>query len=152
MTWIGALALANAWPLARPAQHGAPAQEQPANPDELSISATVDTATVDVGGSVTLTITIEGKAEQAGLEPFDFPEALRVIAQRRASNVSIRLGRIHRSTSLVYVLAAKAPGTVQLGPFRLTHRGRSVQTDPIEITVNKPTLPPHTEKRPRYVL
>ena len=114
--------------------------------------ARVDKTGVDVGSTLTLTITIEGDFTKAELEPFEFPKAFAVVAQSRASNVSLRVGDVKRSVSLVYVLLAQEPGTFQLGPFQLIHQGKPILTDPIEIVVTKPNLPPQLKETPRYTL
>lgn len=118
----------------------------------LHLSAQVDKTTVDVGSQLTLTLTIEGEFAKAELQPVEFPKALPVVAQSRSTNLSIQLGRVQRSVSLVYVLLAQEPGTFQLGPFQVTYHGKPILTDPIQIVVNKPILPPHLEEHERITL
>lgn len=133
----------------------------------VRLSAGVDRTTVEVGGQVTLTITIsagggsaplsqrgggEGDVQRVELEPFELPEAFRVAAQSRTTNLSMELGRITRSISLVYALVVLEPGTFQLGPFELIHRGETFSTEPLEIVVTKPALPPTLEPSDRFVL
>jgi hypothetical protein len=119
---------------------------------QVRISAQVDRTTVEVGGQLTLTITIEGDVQKIGFEPFEFPKAFRVAAQSRATNLSMELGRITRSISLIYALVALEPGTFQLGPFELIHRGETLSTEPLEIVVTKPVLPPTLKPSDRFVL
>jgi len=119
---------------------------------EVRVSAQVDKTELELGSPLTLTITIEGDFQTAEFQPFEFPEAFQVAAQRRASNVSVERGQVQRSVSLVYVLVPQAPGRFQLGPFQITHRGKAILTDPIEIVVNKPLLPPGLEEGYRYTL
>ena len=123
---------------------------------QVRISAQVDRTTVEVGGQLTLTITISagggGDVQRIELEPFKLPEAFRVAAQSRATNLSMELGRITRSISLVYALVALEPGTFQLGPFELIHRGATLSTEPLEIVVAKPALPPTLKPSDRFVL
>jgi len=124
----------------------------PALAQELHISAKVDKTSVEVGSALTLTVTIEGDFPNAQLGQLEFPKGVRVVAQSRASNVSLRLGAMERSVNLVYVLVPQEPGTFQLGPFQILHEGKPLLTDPIEIVVTKPTLPPRLEETPRYTL
>ena len=129
------------------------AAPQPAPQDEaISIKATVDKTQVELGSPFTLTITIAGDASKSELQPFEFPSGVHVVVQRRATNVSLQLGHVQRAVSLVYVLMATTPGMVHLGPFQLTHQGNTLQTDPIEIVVNKPVLPPSTKEQQRITL
>jgi len=118
----------------------------------VTISAQVDKTAVNLGAQITLTITIEGDVEHVQLQKFEFPEALPVVAQSRASNVSISPGEVKRSVSLMFVLAAQQPGTFQLGPFKATHQNQDVSTQPIEIVVNKPVVPPALPGTHRYML
>lgn len=124
----------------------------PAWAQGVRISAQVDKTTVDVGAQLTLTITIEGDFAQANLKPLELPKVFQVVAQSRASNLSVEAGGVKRSVSLVYVLLPQETGTFKLGPFKIVHRGEPLLTDPIEITVNKPVLPPHLSPQPRYIL
>lgn len=121
-------------------------------PQDLKISASVDRTAVDVGGQVTLTLTIEGDVTNAELKPFELPTTLVVVAQSRSTNLSMQAGSVTRSMSLVYVLAAQQPGTCQLGPFQLTRQGTQVQTEPLEIVIRKPVLPPSLEPHERLTL
>ena len=124
----------------------------PAWAQGVRISAQVDKTTVDLGAPLTLTITIEGDFAQVNLKPFEFPKVFQVLAQSRASNLSLEVGGVKRSMSLVYVLLPQEPGTFQLGPFQVMHRREPLLTDPIEITVNKPVLPPSLQPHQRFTL
>ncbi len=119
---------------------------------QVQISAQVDRTTVDVGEQLTLTIAIEGDVQRVELEPFEFPAAFRVAAQSRSTNLSMEFGKIRRSVSLIYALVALEPGTFQLGPFTVIHRGQSHLTEPLEIVVKKPAVPPALKPGERFVL
>lgn len=118
----------------------------------FSISAKVDKTSVEVGSQFTLILTIEGEFAKAKLQPFEFPQALQVVAQSRSTDLSVQLGSVKRSISLVYVLVAREPGQFQLGPYQVNYRGQPFLTDPIEILVHKPVLPPRLEERQRITL
>ncbi|MBI3087823.1 MAG: BatD family protein [Candidatus Omnitrophica bacterium] len=128
------------------------AAASPAWAQGVNISATVDQTRVDVGAQLTLTITIEGAFTNVNLKPIEFPQAFHVVAQSRSSNISLEVGGVKRSVSLLYVLMATEPGTFQLGPFQIMHHDTPLATDPIEITVNKSALPPKLRKQERYLL
>ena len=145
---LGALALAAS---AVGAQPKAPPQ-QPAAPASLKISANVDRTEVDVGGQMTLTITLEGQFQHAELMPPEFPKGFVVLAQSQASNVSVRAGLMTRSLSLVYLLLPQEAGSFKLGPFQVVQGGQPILTDPIDITVKKPVLPPSLQPHQRYTL
>ena len=136
----------------------APHTSEPVPPppaaQQLRISAQVDKTHADVGDRVTLTITLTGPFMEAQLQPMQLPDELRVIAQRQASQVSMQLGHVERSMSLVYLLAPQAPGKFPLGPFHVNYQGQTASTEPITIDVAKPALPPNLQKQPqpRYYL
>lgn len=118
----------------------------------VKISAQVDKTTVNLGTQVTLTITVEGDLDHVNLKTWEFPKALPVVAQSRASNVSIGQGEVTRSVSLTFILVPQEAGTFQLGPFEATHLDTDVKTQPIEITVKKPVVPPSAPATQRYIL
>ena len=109
---------------------------------ELQLSVTVDKTTVKLHEPVTLTLTATGEVSEADLSQLSFPEAFVVSARSQATNVSIRAGAVERSLAFSYVLIPQRDGTFQLGPFTIEHRQKTVQTEPIEITVEKPAVPP----------
>ena len=124
----------------------------PAWAQNVRISAQVDKTTVDLGTQLTLTITVEGDVAEASLQPVQLPDIFQVVAQSRASNLSLEPGGIKRSVSLIYVLAPQEPGAFTLGPFTVVHHGKPLLTDPIEITVTKPVLPPRLQPHERFTI
>ena len=151
--------LASPWALllglALPGQAQAPVYAQGRDADQqpsITISAQVDKTAVEVGDRVTLTITVDGDLTNVNMQDFNLSDGLRIVAQSRASNVSMGGGEVKRSVSLTYVLLAQEPGTFQLGPFKLVHQGQSVLTEPIEIVVKKPVVPPTQRDTQRYTL
>jgi len=118
----------------------------------LRISAQVDRAAVEIGQQVVLTIALEGELAQATLQSFEFPKPFALVAQQRASNVSVGAMGMIRTINLIYVLVPREAGTFQLGPFQVLHHGTSVETEPIRIVVKKPVLPPNLGQEPRFTL
>jgi len=151
---VGALSMGlvtNGW--AEPYAHQMGSDSRATEEEQtLRVSATVDATTVDVGATVTLTITLEGDLDDVDVRPVEFPKPFRMTRQSRSSSFSFQIGRMQRSINLVYVLVALEPGTFQLGPFEVVQKEQSIVTDPIEIVVNKPTLPPRLKESPRFVL
>ena len=147
--WALLLGLALYGPAQAPVcAEGRDADQQPS----ITISAQVDKTAVEVGDRVTLTITVDGELTNVNMQDFNLSDGLRIVAQSRASNVSVGGGEVKRSVSLTYVLLAQEPGTFQLGPFKLVHQGQSVLTEPIEIVVKKPVVPPTQKDTQRYTL
>ena len=116
------------------------------------IAAQVDKTKVELGSPIKLSITLEGDLKKATVQPFEFPQGFSVVAQSRATSVSIQAGQMTRSVSLNFVLLAREAGTFKLGPFQVLYDGKPVLTDPIEIIVSKPVLPPGSDAHQRYTL
>ena len=142
--------LASAEPIASPDDQKGGSGE--AGRQALRIVATVDKTTVELGSQLTLTITLDGDVANVNLQPFEFPKALQVVAQSRASNVSLGVGVLKRSVSLIYVLVPQEAGTFRLGPFQVIHHGTPILTDPLDIVVKKPIVPPSLPEHQRYTL
>ncbi|PIQ84173.1 MAG: hypothetical protein COV75_03520 [Candidatus Omnitrophica bacterium CG11_big_fil_rev_8_21_14_0_20_63_9] len=113
-----------------------------AEPQEFTVSASVDKTTVNVGNPIQFTLTIAGDVSGLEVPPLEFPEGFIVAARSQATNVAFRAGGMQRSTSLVFVLVPRQPGTFQLGPFELSHNEQVVKTEPIAVTVQQSALPP----------
>ena len=118
----------------------------------MGITARVDRTSVEVGQVLTLTIVVDGAVDRVQFSPIEFPKAFEVVAQNRASNMSIQGGVLSRSMSLIIVLGAVEVGTFTLGPFTVTQGNDTAKTDPIEVIVKKPIVPPGSEETPRYNL
>ncbi len=110
---------------------------------DLVFSAKVDKTTVNLGDPLNLVITISGEVSGVQVPPLQLPEGFVVLARSQSTNFSIRAGAMERSTSLNFVLVPQKAGAFKLGPFSLTRQKKIFQTEPIEITVKKPVLPPH---------
>ena len=126
----------------------APAADHP----PLAIQAQVDKAAVELGQAVTLTITIEGELSGAELKPPQFPKELPMVAQSRSTNVALQAGVVHRAVSVMFVLQPVEVGTFQLGPFEVQQGQETVHTEPIELTVKRPILPPGISSGGRITL
>ena len=128
-----------------------------ASPTDFQVSAQVDRTTLDVGGQLTLTVTLEGNMKGAEIKPIQLPPGFIVVAQSRASNVSVRPDGVKRALSLIYVLMPKESGTFELGPFTVVRKsGRrgqeSVSTEPIQVVVKRPVVPPSLQRHERFLL
>ena len=122
--------------------------------DDVHISAQVDHAKLTLGSQLTLTITLEGDFNKVQLAPVQFPKEVAVLSQSRASNVMVQAGAVTRSVSLIFLLMPQEAGTFKLGPFAVVQQDQSkrIETDPIDIVVKKPIVPPGSEQAQRYVL
>ena len=121
--------------------------------DDLAVSAKVDKTTVDLLSPLQLTITLGGDLTGLKMDPLEFPEGFTVASRSQATNFSIRGGMQERSMNLLFILIPSQAGTFQLGPFAFSQDKREFHTEPIEVTVKKPAVPPHMPSSgPRYTL
>ena len=114
---------------------------------DLMFYAKVDKTAVNVGDPVNLTITLGGDLSGVQIPTFQFPEGCAVLARSQSTSFSIRAGAMERSTSLNFVLVPQQAGTFQLGPFTIQHHKKALQTEPIQISVKKPAVPPHLQSQ-----
>ena len=109
---------------------------------ELIFSASLDKTTANLGDPVTLTLTLSGDMAEVELPTPQFPEGMAVVSRSQSTQFSIRQGTVERSVALVYVLVPQQVGTVRLGPFTVVRHHQAVKTEPLEMTVKQPALPP----------
>ena len=109
---------------------------------DLTVSAKVDKTTVALGEPITLVVTISGDLAGLEVKPLELPEGFAVGARSQSTNFSIHSGITERSMNLIYVLVPQRAGTFQLGPFKIVHNKKEFTTEPIQVTVNKPAVPP----------
>ncbi|MBI2103992.1 MAG: BatD family protein [Candidatus Omnitrophica bacterium] len=114
---------------------------------DFAFSAKVDRITLELGEPLQLVLTLSGNLEGVELPAIEPPEGFTIAARSQATNFSLRAGAMERSLTLSYVLAAQRAGTFRLGPFTVTRDGATFETEPIEVTVNKPALPPKLQPR-----
>ena len=120
---------------------------------DLTFSAKVDKTSVGLGDPVNLTVTLSGDIGGIHVPALEFPEGFAVAARSQSTNFSIRAGVTERSMSLLYVLIPQRAGKFQLGPFKIAQRNKTLQTEPIDITVGEPAAPPATKPQGgRFIL
>jgi hypothetical protein len=106
----------------------------PARCEDLRVEASVDTKNVEVGESLTLTITIygDGKVSQSDLSSID---GFEVAGSYSSQSISIVNARMSKSVSKQYVLVALREGEFTLGPFSVVSGNTVSETRPIPIRV-----------------
>ena len=109
---------------------------------DLEFSASVDQATVGLGGQFQLNLTVQGEnmlsVPSPSLPPLpDFN--LLGSSSSQSTNISIVNGQLKREASItfIYALTAKKLGTLTIPPCTLSYQGKEYQSQPIEITVVK---------------
>ena len=121
--------------------------------EELTVSAKLDKTSVNIGEPVNLTLTLSGDLTGARLVQPQWPAGITVAASSQSSSFSIRNGMVARSTAVLFALLPEQPGLLQIGPFMIQQGDRTIKTDPIELTVKKPALPPRlSPSTDRFIL
>ena len=122
--------------------------------EEASLTASVDRLQTDLGQPVTLTLALSGDLTAlTGVPKVALPDSFQIVAQSQSSNVSIRGGTVERSVNFYYVLLARDAGTFRLGPFEVQRKhGKPLTTDPIQLVVRKPVVPPGSQPAERFIL
>ena len=123
-----------------------------ARANDVSLTASLDRRQADLGQPLALTIALSGDLTAlAGVPKLQLPESFQVVAQSQSSNFSIQSGVVERSVSFYYVLVAREAGTFELGPFEVQRKnGKPLTTDPIQVVVRKPIVPPGSQPSERF--
>lgn len=102
---------------------------------DVSVSASADKNQVALNDSVRVLVTVAGDA--ANLPSPQMPDlsAFSVYSSGRAQNVSFVNGQVSSSINYTYMLAPKSLGRFTIGPFTVTHDGKTAQSSPISIEV-----------------
>ena len=117
------------------------------------LSATLDRPQVDLGQPMTLTLSLSGDLSGVKGQPkVELPDSFQIVAQSQSSNVLIRGRTMERAVSFYYVLVAREPGTFRLGPFEVEQKDAPLKTEPIDVTVRKPVVPPGSHPSERFFL
>lgn len=120
--------------------------------DELSLTAKVDKQTVNLGDTFTLTLSLSGDIEGASLPPVALPDGLAIAARSEENQTVFSDGKPSRTVNLLFVIFAQRPGPYRLGPFAVKVKGQEHPTQPIDITVVKPAVPPGLPSSGRITL
>lgn len=103
--------------------------------DDVTIRASVDPSTVEVGGQTMLTIEVQGKFRNSGspilppLDDFDKYEG------GTSQNFSFVNGQINSSITYTYVLSPRKEGTYKIEPIRFQLGNNEYTANPVEVTV-----------------
>lgn len=103
--------------------------------DDVTVHATIDPTTVEVGGQTMLTIEVHGKFRRSAspilppLDDFDRYEA------GTSQNFSFVNGQTSSSVTYNYILNPKKTGTFKIDPIRFQVGDKMYTANPVEVTV-----------------
>lgn len=116
---------------------------------DISFSAAVDRDVVGVGERFQLTVTVSGDVSRVPQPELPALDGFENLGSTRSSSTNISLinGRLQQSNTIdfIYILAAKSPGELTIGPCRITIAGTEYTTAPVKVTV---TSQPQSRPRP----
>ncbi len=102
---------------------------------DISVSASADKTQVALNDSVRVLVTVAGDAANLPAPQMPDLSAFSVYSSGRAQNVSFVNGQVSSSINYTYMLAPKSLGRFTIGPFSVTHDGKTAQSSPISIEV-----------------
>ncbi len=103
--------------------------------DDVTVRASIDPTTVEVGGQTMLTIEVQGKFRRSAspilpsLDDFDKYEA------GTSQNFSFINGQTTSSITYNYILSPKKEGTFKIEPIRFQVGDKQYTANPVEVTV-----------------
>jgi len=103
--------------------------------DDVTVRASIEPGTVEVGGQAVLTIEVEGKFRRAAspvlppLDEFDKYEG------GTSQNFSFMNGQVHSSITYTYILSPKKEGTYNIEPIRFQIGDKQYTANPVSVTV-----------------
>lgn len=108
-------------------------------PADISISASVDKNVVSLNEQISLQITVS--ADTTNIPQPKIPQLadFQVYSSGRSQNISIINGQVNSSVTFSYVLVPKKIGEFEIPPITLEYQGKTFQTQPIKIKVEKQT-------------
>ncbi|MBI3318939.1 MAG: BatD family protein [Candidatus Omnitrophica bacterium] len=117
----------------------------PAFAEELTVGAQVDKSELHIGEKLTFSVTIAGPLRQPPKVHLTGFRGFRVVSSGQSQQIEAGAGQVRQSLTLNYTLAPTAPGTHTLGPVKVEYQGRTVETQPIEVTVVEGPKEPRQE-------
>ena len=120
-----------------------------AQADDLEVTAHADKTEVAPGDRLVFSVTIAGPIRQNPKVDLPGFDGFRPVSTGQSQQIRVEKGRLMRSVTLTYALAAVEPGTQTLGPVKVTCSGRVYQTQPIEVQVLAGSDPRQRRERPK---
>jgi len=106
---------------------------------EINLSASVDRNLVGLNEAITLTVTVSGNTRNVPKPTLPSMKEFSIYSQGTSRNFSIVNGRASSSVSYTYSLVPKSTGMFTIGACKITLKGKTFSTEPIEIEVTKET-------------
>jgi len=102
---------------------------------DLQVAAQVDKTLVKTGEPLLFSVTISGPITENPKITLTSLEGFQVVSTGQSHQIQAGRKGARLTLTLFYTLAPPAPGTHSLGPVRVEYKGRTFQTQPIEVKV-----------------
>lgn len=111
------------------------------NAQNIDFTASCDRTQVSLGETFTLEVKVGGNISNPPEPKLPQMNDFNVVSTGRMENVSIVNGKVSSAISFNYTLAPRKIGKFTIPPCTMTYKGKSIQTQPIEIEVTKSSAP-----------
>lgn len=115
---------------------------------DITISASVDKDVVSLDDQITLQVVVSGNVTNIPQPKLPQLDEFQVYSAGRAQNISIINGEVNSSITFTYVLSPKRTGEFEIPPIILDYKGKTYQTQPIKIKVEKSASSPQYQQPP----
>lgn len=106
----------------------------------FTITARVDSPTVNLEDEILLTLSLEGDSEASQPVLPSMP-AFKIIASGASSNITIINGQMSVQKDYNYTLIPQEAGTFEIPPISVFSKGKEYKSEPIKIQVQKHNVP-----------
>ena len=116
-----------------------------------SFTAVVQPATIPVGEQFEYILTLAGSdvGGAAAPKPPDFGSFVLISGPNQSTSMQWINGRSSASVTYTYILYARQPGTLALGPATIVFKGTTLRTDAVKIDVTKGKAPQASPTSPQ---
>lgn len=116
---------------------------------EINISASVDKNVVSLNDQITLQVVISGNIINISQPNLPQLNDFQVYSAGRSQNISIINGEVNSSVTFTYILSPKRVGEFEIPPITLDYKGKTYQTAPIKIKVEKGNISQQYQQIPQ---
>ncbi|MDD5529768.1 MAG: BatD family protein [bacterium] len=107
----------------------------------IDFTASCDRTQVELGETFTLEVKVGGNISNAPEPKLPQMSDFDIVSTGRMENVSIVNGKVSSAISFNYTLSPRKIGKFTIPPCTMTYKGKSIQTQPIDIEVTKSAAP-----------
>lgn len=122
------------------------------NAQNIEFTASCDMTQVGVGETFTLEVKVSGDVSSPPAPVLPKMSDFDVISTGNMQSVSIINGKVSSSKSFSYTLLAKKIGKFTIGPCTMEYKGKTFETQPIEIEVVKSSSAPTRPQQQSYAM